>query len=152
VYNLAGVATNDMWRWNGTAWAKLNPTLPPFRELHAMAYDAARHVVVLFGGAGGGAMGYLADTWTWDGFTWSQRFPPNAPAPRREHHMAFDAKRGNVVLFGGYDSSVRLLNDTWTWDGTTWTNATPQSPAPSPQPRTDGALAYDPHRERVVLF
>ncbi len=35
-----------------------------------MAYDAARRVVVLFGGYRKPAS---ADTWTWNGSTWSER-------------------------------------------------------------------------------
>ena len=49
------------------------------RDGPALAYDAARGRVVLFGGSGGG---YLADTWEWDGNDWIQRTPSNSPCGR----------------------------------------------------------------------
>ena len=63
----AGVAT---WRWNGTAWSSLaTPTTPALRFGAAMAYDAARSRVVLFGGLANNA--YSRETWTFDGTSWS---------------------------------------------------------------------------------
>ena len=38
-----------------------------------MAYDGARHVIVMFGGRSGSTL--LGDTWTWDGANWTQLHP-----------------------------------------------------------------------------
>ncbi|MCW8138568.1 MAG: hypothetical protein KIT58_06660 [Planctomycetota bacterium] len=46
---------------------------PPAREDHAMAYDAPRQRVVLFGGYPGTGTENLGDTWVWDGSAWSRR-------------------------------------------------------------------------------
>lgn len=43
--------------------------LPVGAVIHAMAYDDARQVVVLYGGYDGA--GRLGDTWTWDGVSWT---------------------------------------------------------------------------------
>jgi hypothetical protein len=99
------------------------PTSIPARFNHAMAYDAARQRVVLFGGGG-----TLSDTWEWDGVTWTHRTPAASPPARGGHAMAWDAARQRVVLFGGYAND--FLSDTWEWDGVTWTQRTPAtSPA-----------------------
>ena len=51
----------ETWEWNGTVWAQRVVSGPPARWLHAMAYDAARGVTVLFGGNDFGI--YDNDTW-----------------------------------------------------------------------------------------
>jgi hypothetical protein len=82
--------------WDGHTWAEPHPAHTPAPRLAppAMAYDAARHEVVLFGGRGwGAAVSYgasrpqgpdlLNDTWTWDGTDWTLRAgtPPSPPPP-----------------------------------------------------------------------
>lgn len=118
----------------------------PGRTNHAMAYDAARGVVVVFGGMpAGGAL--LDDTWEWDGVTWTRRFPLHAPPPRHGGAMAFDAQRQTCVLVGGYGTSGPL-GDTWAWDGFDWSLLA----AVGPDPRGLHAVAYDSGRGRLVLF
>jgi hypothetical protein len=56
-------------------WVKVTSYLTA-RAGHAMAYDAARGQVVLFGGWD---RSYSNDTWVWDGTNWVQKFPANAP-------------------------------------------------------------------------
>jgi len=89
-----------------------------------MAYDAARGVVVMFGGGvpGAGPSGIPpTDTWTWDGTIWT-RVAADGPTPRYLHAMAYDVKRQRVVLTGGNRSArpYDVLSDTWEWDGSTW--------------------------------
>ncbi|MGI8550764.1 MAG: Kelch repeat-containing protein, partial [Dehalococcoidia bacterium] len=147
---------SDTWIWNGSAWAQQSPaTSPPARDSADLAYDAARGVVILFGGAGGCASGgcaYLNDTWAWNGSTWAPQFPSTSPPTRVGSSMVNDAATNTVVLFGGQtcnNSGCRLLSDTWTWNGTTWTL---QEPAGSPSPRAGAGLAYDAAHGLVVLF
>ena len=46
-----GSALDDTWVWNGTSWSqRILATRPPGRTQAAMAYDAATHKLVLFGG------------------------------------------------------------------------------------------------------
>lgn len=119
--------------------------IAPGRNSHALAYDAARQEVVLFGGYNGNSMG---DTWVLSGNNWVRRLPATSPVDRWGHRMVFDAARGEIVLFGGTRNTGRL-NDTWVWNGTTWTQKTPAS---SPSPRENFCFAYDAARQRVVLF
>jgi hypothetical protein len=62
--------------------------------------------------------------------------------------MVYDTARQRVVLFGGQDGSSSYA-DTWVWNGNDWAQ---QSPATSPLPRWNHAMAYDADRQRVVLF
>jgi cysteine-rich repeat protein len=113
---------------------------------HAVAYDAGRRRVVLFGGDDG--TGPSDQTWEWDGDMWLEvgRGAP-APPPRIGHAMVYDARRGGTVLFGGRNSDG-LLADMWRWDGASWTRLTPSI---SPSARVGHAMAYDAGRDRVVL-
>jgi hypothetical protein len=139
----------DTWEWDGTSWIQRTPiTSPPRRFAHAMAYDAARGRVVLFGGFDFFSGIALSDTWEWDGNTWIETTPATAPPARSRHAMAYDAVRQRVLLFGGVGDEGPV-GDTWEWDGSTWIEHTP---AASPSPREYGALAYDGVRGRVVLF
>src|SRR5881296_1151797 len=97
-------------------WTERQDIGPTARDESAMAYDAARKQVVLFGGS---ASGILSDTWVWDGQLWTQSENMGPPA-RISHALAFDSIRERVVLFGGTDGA-RFLPDTWEWDGTEWT-------------------------------
>lgn len=62
------------WRWDGAAWSRVSAASPPPRFIGAMARDAARGEVVLFGGAVPGALGgYRGDTWVWNGAGWLEQ-------------------------------------------------------------------------------
>ncbi|MCO5168093.1 MAG: hypothetical protein M9894_17250 [Planctomycetes bacterium] len=141
----------DTWEWDGSGWTeRAAAPAPAPRDHAALAYDATRDVVVLFGGQGA-SEAPLGDTWVWDGARWERLAPPAAPPARFGHAMAYDAARREVVLFGGRTGDRRArehLRDTWTWDGRTWT---PREPLEWPPSRWAHALAYDARRRRVVL-
>jgi hypothetical protein len=114
-----------------------------------MAYDAARGVVVLFGGTDNASA--LADTWTWDGQSWKEVTPAGtSPSARFNIQMTYDAKRKRVVLYGG-QTLGGVLSDTWEWDGAQWSDVTPKS-GHGPKQRCYHALTYDAKRGRVLLF
>lgn len=131
---------DDTWEWDGSQWLQRSPAVkPPARWDHAMAYDAARGVVVLFGGSllYGGS---FTDTWEWDGTNWSNRTPATSP-PAGDAAMTYDAVRRRTVLFTD--------DSTWAWDGVSWQQlATPVTPGV----RFGHQLAHDPIRGRTVLF
>ena len=59
---------NDTWEFNGSAWIERHPAQGPSpRYGHQMAYDAARHRTILFGGRNNS--GEFRDTWSYDGTT-----------------------------------------------------------------------------------
>ena len=142
---------DDTWVYNGRGWELLQPvSSPPARLGHAMAYDAARDRVVLFGGQTQSTQKAFDDTWEWDGATWSVMAPAGALPPSRAHAaMAYDPRRDRVVLFGGeLPGRAARLADTWTWNGTSWT----QLPSPqAPGGQSCHAMAYDPSRGVIVM-
>lgn len=118
---------------------------PAPRMDHAMAYDAARQRVVLFGGID--ARGTFGDTWLWDGAYWTQ-VANTGPQARRNHALAYDSVRQQVVLFGGTAGGATRLEDTWIWDGLNWTQVAESGPVP----RRAHAMASDNARGLIVLF
>ena len=146
--------SGETWEYDGAraTWTLVTPvgSTPSPRNGHAMAYDAARRKIVLFGGTSNMLRG---DTWEYDSATrtWAQITPSTtSPSPRRYHAMTYDAARGAIVLFGGSDGSNDA--ETWEYAGATaaWTQITPAGTAPSP--RAHHAMAYDAAGGKVVLF
>ena len=117
------------------------------RSRHAMAYDAGRHRLVLFGGLTGFGdnLKTLADTWEWNGEYWMQ-VADTGPSERHDTAMAYDASIGRVVLYGG---SGLGSTQTWEWDGEAWTQTESEI---GPGQQIGHAMAYDDARKRVVLF
>ncbi|MFN0138067.1 MAG: immunoglobulin domain-containing protein [Phycisphaerae bacterium] len=134
--------SSETWEWNGTAWTQRVVSGPSGRAFHAMAYDAARGVTVLFGGYNS-----LGDTWEWNGTLWTQR-AVSGPNARYGHAMVYDAGRGVTVLFGGSVSGIFQYGDTWEWNGNAWT----QRVVSGPSPREQHSMAYDAARGVTVLF
>lgn len=83
---------------------------------------------------------------------WTQQSPVISPSARYRSQMAYDSRRNVVVLFSGNVCTAVTCSspgDTWEWDGTNWTQL---SPLVAPPGRYSSALAYDPTRQRIVLF
>jgi hypothetical protein len=116
------IITRTTYGWDGETWRYHGPTnKPAARAQAAMAYDAARDEVVLFGGKQWNQL-TLGDTVTWDGTNWSRRSPASSPQARYWHAMVYDSTRHQVVMFGGTRGYEYChFDDTWTWDGVTWT-------------------------------
>jgi cysteine-rich repeat protein len=97
------VTLSDTWLWSGNSWTRAAPhTVPPARQGHAMVYDAARHVMVMFGGNNGSALHTFSDTWEWDGHDWHVSVTTVVPQRRDGMTMVYDGKRQRVLLFGGH--------------------------------------------------
>jgi hypothetical protein len=120
---------------------------------HQLVYDAARHVIMEFGGTIDGEHG-TSIQFQFDGQQWSaaQNEGNATPPARFAHAMVYDSARKRTVLFGGTpDGSLAgAFNDTWEWDGSTWTLVTPAGA--SPLPRAWSAMVYDSSRHVSVLF
>lgn len=140
---------DDTWEYNGTTWEAVTTTLSPLaRDSHAMVYNQADHVSVMFGGFNPGDF-YLDDTWEYNGSNWQQVGTPQSPPGRHHHSMSYDNNRGVVVLFGGIGEGGALLDDTWEYDGSTWQQITTSL---SPPARSGHSMAYDAKRAVSVLF
>ncbi|MCC6359294.1 MAG: immunoglobulin domain-containing protein [Phycisphaerales bacterium] len=117
---------------------------PTSRNNHAMVYDSARDVVVLFGGMG---VSTNNETWEWDGIRWLQRATTGIrPSARAGHAMAYDENRGITVLFGGTDVND---NTVWEWNGISWSN---RPTGLRPAARREHAMAFDIARGVVVMY
>ncbi len=125
----------------------------PIGALHgaAMAYDAARHRMVLFGGEIGDTNAHFSDvTYEFDGQSWVQVPVLVSPPGRRDFGMAYDAARRRVVIFGGHTGDDNTpLRDMWSWDGTRWDRLLPATVPPA---RSGFGMVYDADAKRVVLF
>jgi hypothetical protein len=149
----SGNPSGETWEWDGNDWTMRHAgdpsgvTAPAPRWAHAMAYDSAQNVTVLFGGRD--ATEKLDNTWVWhgDAGTW-ELMTTNGPDARQNHDMVYAESLKCVVMFGG--SAVSELSDeTWLWDGTSWDQT---SPSTSPTLRDDHAMTYDSVRGEVLLF
>ncbi|MFO1076280.1 MAG: kelch repeat-containing protein [Planctomycetota bacterium] len=71
--------------------------------------------------------------------------------PSLRTEVAMDSDGSGALLFGGqYGPSSIAYNELWRYDGTTWTLLQPVG-APPPA-RSRFAAAYDPVRQRLVVF
>lgn len=133
-------------------WEQIaTPTSPPLRNYGGMTFDGVRNRTVVFGGGLVGP-GFRNDMWAFDGQTWTQLAPPVAPGPRGNFQMVHDGLRDRIVLFGGRGGTgfnPPLLAETWEFDGTTWSLITN---AAAPSARQWFGMAFDPLRDKVVLF
>jgi hypothetical protein len=124
------------------------------RNAHAMAYDAARGRVTLFGGADERSV--RGDTWGWEENRW-RLLATEGPSPRTFPVMAYDRAGARVLLFGGNRvlfgtdrAADTLLHDLWAWNGRHWVELSDGANGPSA--RAEACGGYDEERHRFVLF
>ena len=144
---------SDTWELRDRGWSRIATDGPGGRGRTAMAFDRARHEVVLFGGVSGPgpdqSQTFLSDTWIWNGSTW-RKAADGGPRGRYAHAMAFDERRGVVLLFSGAGAHKGTpLEDLWQWDGKAWTEI--PLTGPTPGHRYQPVMVYDAARERTVL-
>ncbi len=94
----------SLWGWDGTRWELLSGDGPQGRQDAELGYDAARNMVVLYGGRRieNGRMEGLTDTWGWDGTRWHQLAGTDAGA-RIHHSMSSGIGSDTLMLLGGAD-------------------------------------------------
>ncbi len=126
-------------------WQLAHPDVGPgMRVRHAMAYDSARDVTVLFGSL---PESEVADTWEWNGSAW-ELVSTGGPEARSWHAMAYDSRRGVTVLFGGHHDLGDPLGGTWEWNGSTWKLVSDSGP----EPLMGHQMVYDSARGVIVMF
>ncbi|MEM7201654.1 MAG: hypothetical protein AAF628_15405 [Planctomycetota bacterium] len=136
-----GGELDDTWEWDGTQWRLLLPSASPSpRADAAMATDAGRGRIVLYGGGAG--FSRMGDTWEWEGTNWVRRAAASPPGAAFWPALAYDAARVVTVL----QSSA----ETWEWNGTSWTRRT--SAASPPAATGPAAFAYHAGSGRAVLL
>jgi hypothetical protein len=131
-----------VWRWARDRWVVVDAQGPPHRQLPAIAYDAGRDRIVMYGGVRDGE--FSTETWEWSG-TW-QRIPtPLNPGGIITPAFVYDRARGRSVLVTGRVGRA----ETWTWDGSAWQLRATQS---TPTGVGGWSSAWDAARQQVVLF
>jgi hypothetical protein len=144
------VLLDEVWEYDG-AWHRVTiASGPAARRGSSLAYDEARHVVVMFAGRVSGSVP-SNEIWEYDPSTaaWTRKMPAGGPVARRGACAAYDPRIAATVFFGGIGDSTNLA-DAWTWNGTAWASLTASTPAPPA--RRACALAFDATRSRLVLF
>jgi hypothetical protein len=153
---------NDTWVWTGSNWIHQHPATSPLPVIGpALAYDAAQHNLLLFGGLYANSTPMrkeLNDTWQWTGTTWVQLHPQSSP------HL-FDTINGQQVLysypnmvynpqtqqifllFGGDDDNNGKYQAGWLWDGANWSKAKVDGPR---TPSDTGYLLYDASMQAIL--
>ena len=159
---LANSTSNTMYAYNGTAWSATacTGTCPAARRCAGFAYDSGRRKVVMYGGLIPNgvdslmycddeldrASGAQNDTWEYDvvAGTWARICTACAPGKRGSPDLVYLTSRGVTALVGEGDQTY------WEWDGTTWRGGT--IPLVAPPTRYAAQSAYDPYRDRLVVF
>ena len=108
----------DTWEWDGERWTLASAPGPSPRDHHAMAFDAARGKVVLFGGWNGK---FLDEVWEWNG-AWTQVEARGPSARGGLPSLLYHPLRKTVLLYGGWGDRGPET-DVWTWDGRAWTRS-----------------------------
>jgi hypothetical protein len=155
--NRSGPWPSDTWvlRSGSDDWTRVATDGPAGRGRTALAYDAKRRQVVLFGGvtaepAPRQPQTFLNDTWIWEGTAW-RKAAEGGPRGRYAHGMVFDERAGVVLMYSGSAAhSNAPLADMWQWDGSRWTEI--PLTGPTPGFRYQPVMVYDRARGRTVLY
>lgn len=136
----------DTWEWDGVNWMLRSPRTPPgARQGHALAFDDRSGGVIAFGGADAYGRG-LADTHRWNGSDW-QSVQQTEVLPALDIRLVHVGSMGRTLMVGAPGNGAPLATLVMQGDG--WRRIVPPF---APSERRLQALAYDAHRQRVVLF
>lgn len=152
----AGWPQKDAWslslggtpNWNGVLMAGSEPE---HRYGHSTVYDPVRSRMVVFGGNTEG--GHSADSWALrlDG---SGRWDALHLPPIRNYSLVLDPVARDVLMFGGErEVPTHLSDQLFTFDldaGADWRQVSANAPIPSP--RYAQRAAWDPVRDRMLMF
>ena len=135
----------ETWTFDGVNWTAIaTTTAPSWRTEFRMAHDPVRGRTVLQGGFSNQTLRPV-DTWEFDGSQW-QQLTAAPPAGKHGPDLAFwPAVAGTVCVGGGKGISISGAIARFT--GQLWVAITQEPPFL----RSDPLLAYDSHRERIVL-
>ena len=145
-----GQSRASVYEWTGHTWIERVTSQGPTARRHfALTSLAPKPGVILHGGMND--LGeIMRETWLWNGTTW-QLLTASGPTKLWMHALAYDIARDRVILFGG-DVNGRLdfpIYELWEFDGVNWLRRLAPN---SPTRRFGHALAYDPQRQRTLLF
>jgi hypothetical protein len=131
----------DLWSLNldTMEWAELSPTgEPPPTTGHASAYDPARGILYVYGGADL-SINYFSDRlWRLNVRTleWSDSTSAgNNPGPRDDFSLVYDPTADRLIMYGGHSTdgtSGAFYDSVWalTISSMVWTEIVPSGEAP----------------------
>ncbi len=159
---------DETWLWDGTSWSREKRNPAPARSLTSMWYDPTLKKTVIYAGIGRvtteDRITRYSDMWSFDGNGWTELKPSGGtPGMRYGAQATVDPRNNRVVLFGGLrvdtvpptppattPTQVQVYaDDMWEWDGSAWKRLTTTGIPPA---RENGAMAFDPTRNEIVLF
>lgn len=150
---------NDAWTLplgEGAAWRPIAPlgSLPPGRGGHSSIFDRQRGRMIVFGGYV--LSEWIADVWALsldDPPEWTELHPAGpGPSGRHGHSAVLDPLRERMIVFGG-DAEHQSVAEVWALslgEPMAWVQLFPEGTAP--EARWGHAAAYDPVRDRMVVF
>ena len=166
VVDLQSTGHSGAWLWNGErgTWSEATADTPPAAwpmsvSNPATAWDDDDRA--LFLSRNGELWRWTPADDRWEVLAWHEGMgaPNSLPAWLDGAAIAYDAKARKVVLFGGtvfgtVTTPSVLTDDLWLWDPATARLSKVSRPpgAAWPEPRREHALAYDPVRQRLLLF
>jgi hypothetical protein len=112
-----------------------------------MAYDVARHRMVLVGGSDQAGTP-LRDVWEWDGSTWQAVGTLDPLPPRARAGVIYDPLRQRVFAVGGTSFLTSALYDSFEWNGM----LDERAPPVTPPGRGGAALVYDALQHASVFM
>ena len=137
---------DDTWEWDGHDWKEMIDRSAGPRSHHAMVFDEARGVIVMFGG-GRTSRSLETDTWEWNGSAW-RRVATAGPPGLAHFAMVYDTLRKRTIVFGGFDERYKYLSDVWAWDGKSWERVVEGGPPA----RSHHSMAFDPRSGSIVVL
>jgi hypothetical protein len=150
-------AWNDTWALDfagSPAWSELLPsgTPPSPRFGQEAIYDAARDRMVVHGGNDGGETpSGTVFTLAFASPQWSVASPSGIGPPLYDHSAVYDSAGDRMVLFAGSTELPGKILACLSLAGSmSWIDLAPVGVPPAE--RTDHAAAYDPVRDRMVVF
>ncbi len=138
------------YQWDGTTFIQLATT--PDVGVPMVWFDENNGAPLMFGGVPNVAGFNETYLWDWGLSAWSLLSPSVKPSIRAFSGIAYDQGRANAIMFGGLaggTSASFASSQTWQWDGSDWTLLSPSTVPPA---RFFTSMAYDPIRDRVVMF
>jgi hypothetical protein len=140
-------AVPEMYRWTGSGWEKLAPTLlPRCPAQSAMAFQRHNGKVLQYGGVCANGVGNN-ETLEWDGTNWTKVEITVAPAFLFGQVLEYDEARQETLMFGGrdiFEQSVTYRFRDGRWSG--------RSTFTVPNPRSLAVLFHDPVSKATWLY
>jgi hypothetical protein len=93
----ASAFKSDTWTWNGTDWAQVAPDATPDPYRSNIAYNAANHTMMLFGGTDESHQA-VNTLWLLGSGAWVGHPSSNAPGARTSATLVYDSTRAATLL------------------------------------------------------